>query len=309
MTARVLVVDDEADIRTFLRVTLELAGYEVVEAADGRQALEVAISDSPDVVLLDVMMPEVDGFEVVRRLRENARTAHLPVILVTARSQAADKVTGLGAGADDYVTKPFDPDELLARVATTLRRATELRATSPLTGLPGNPRIEQELARRLDAGIPFALLYADLNDFKAYNDHYGFHRGDQVIRTLADVLVAVTSEVEDAFVGHVGGDDFVAVVRPEDAERVAEEVCRRFDAVAPELYDPEDRARGSIEVADRQGVARQFPLVSVSIGITRSEQRRFSHPSEVIAAATEMKSYAKRTRGEGSSWAVDRRRG
>jgi diguanylate cyclase (GGDEF)-like protein len=255
------------------------------------------------------MMPGIDGVETCRRLRENGRTSDVPVILVTARSEGRDKVEGLAAGADDYVTKPFDPEELLARIRATLRRAEALRALSPLTGLPGNPRIEEELARRVERGEPFALLYADLNAFKAYNDHYGFSRGDRVIITLAEILtdVAAALGARDAFVGHVGGDDFVLLVEEPLLAAAAEAVCGRLDAVAPTLYDEEDRRRGFVEVADRQGAVRRHPIVSVSIGIARSRPGAFDHPSALITVATEMKHYAKLTRRQGSNWAADRR--
>lgn len=307
----VLIVDDDPDIRTFLEVTLSLGGFEVVEATNGSEAVKQAIARNPALILMDVMMPEMDGMEAVRTLRADSRTSHVPIIMVTAKAQGADKIAGFTQGADDYITKPFDPDELVVRVQATLRRAAEMRSVSPLTALPGNARIELELKRRIDDDDAFALLYADLNHFKAYNDHYGFLRGDRVIRKLAEVIVEVVGELgtADAFVGHVGGDDFIVVCKPDRATDIAEAICRRFDAAVPELYDPEDRERGSIQVKDRQGNLTTFGLVSVSIGIVSAARREMHHPTEPVALATEMKSFAK-SRCEGpSNWAVDRRDG
>jgi diguanylate cyclase (GGDEF)-like protein len=309
MSERVLVVDDDEDIRTVLRVTLELAGFTVITAADGPDGLDLARSESPDVILLDVMMPSMDGLEVLTRLRADARTAHLPVLLVTARVQSQDAVDGLEKGADDYITKPFDPDEVAARVRAAIRRADQIRARNPLTGLPGNERILTELTGRLEAGTPTALLYVDLNDFKPYNDHYGFLRGDNALRALGSLLAAIRAELddEDAFVGHVGGDDFVVVVRPDLAEAVAQRICAGFDVLAPSLYDADDREAGSIEVADRRGVAQRFGLLSLSIGIATTDRGEFEHHGEIVEVATEMKRYAKTRRSGSSVYALDRR--
>ena len=170
----------------------------------------------PDLVLADVMMPNMDGFELTRRLRQDPRTASVSIIMLTARGLSADKLEGFAIGADDYIVKPFDTPELLARIRGVLRRSRDMRAQSPLTGLPGNVRIEEEIDGRVDQGIPFAILYADLDHFKAFNDHYGFMRGDQVIQSSARLFEEVSSDETGgaAFVGHVGGDDFVVVARP-----------------------------------------------------------------------------------------------
>ncbi len=305
----VLVADDDEDIRVYLDVVLGLAGFDVVTAADGHEALVAAREVGPDLVVLDVMMPRMGGFEALQRLREDARTSHLPVMLLTARTQREDTVEGLEAGADDYVTKPFDAEVLLARIRATLRRADQQRARNPLTGLPGNERILGELSERLDAERPLALLYVDLDQFKPYNDHYGFLRGDEAIRGLADLLEQVAGEHGDAhtFVGHIGGDDFVVIVVPEQAEPVARAICGRFDALAPGFYDPPDRLAGGIEVADRRGVPQRYPLLSLSIGIASSDRRDFVHQGEVVTVATEMKRYAKSHSSGRSGWAFDRR--
>ncbi|HSK23483.1 MAG TPA: response regulator [Egicoccus sp.] len=309
MSRRVLVVDDEADVRVYLTVTLELAGFDVVEAGDGIEALELARSNAPDLVLLDVMMPRLDGMQTLRRLRSDPRTSHLPVLLTTARAQRDDVLQGLDSGADDYLTKPIDADVLVARVRAALRRADQQRSLNPLTGLPGNERILGELSGRLDRNEDVALLYVDLDQFKPYNDHYGFLRGDDALRALADLLRDVASEVGDAetFVGHVGGDDFVVVLAPELAEAVADAVCTRFDAIAPSLYDVEDRRAGGIEVADRRGVPQHFGLLSLSIGVAMTTQRDIGHHGELVTVATEMKRYAKSRAVSGSAYAVDRR--
>lgn len=304
---KVLVVDDDPFIARLLEIELCAAGYDVRTASDGERALEVVGEACPDLVLADVMMPNMDGFELTRRLRQDSRTASVSVIMLTARGLSADKLEGFSVGADDYIVKPFDTPELLARIRGVLRRAKEMRAQSPLTGLPGNVRIEEEIEKRVAGEDLFAILYADLDHFKAYNDHYGFTRGDEAIqhsaRLIQDVALAVGGI--DIFVGHVGGDDFVVVCHADHAASIAERIVERFDVDAPDLYDPEDRARGYIEVVNRRGETQRFPFLSISVGIATAAHRTFSHYAQAVAIATEMKTFTKAT--PGSSWAVDRR--
>jgi diguanylate cyclase (GGDEF)-like protein len=309
MSDKVLVVDDDPDIARFIEVNLRTQGFEVHLASDGVEALERARDVLPDLVLVDVMMPRMDGFQVVDRLRSEPRTANVSIIMLTAKALTADKVLGITTGADDYIIKPFDPVELVARVKGTLRRAREMRAMSPLTGLPGNARIQQELERRIEGGETFALLYADLDHFKAYNDHYGFLRGDDALRAVGRIVQDVALEIggNAVFVGHLGGDDFVLVSTIELAETLCAQIIKRLDREIPLLYDEEDRGRGHIEVQNRQGRIEQFPPLSISIGVATSVRRRFSHPGEAVAVATELKEYVKRTPGSG--FAFDRRGG
>jgi diguanylate cyclase (GGDEF)-like protein len=307
MPESILVVDDDPDIARFVEVNLRSAGYEVAVAGDGEEALDKAAELRPDLVLLDVMMPRIDGFEVAQRLRRSPQTANTSIIMLTAKALSADKVTGLQSGADDYIIKPFDPIELLARVKGTLRRAKEMRNLSPLTGLPGNIRIQEEIERQVREARPFAVLYCDLDNFKAYNDQKGFVRGDRLIQAVARIIQdAVVEHVgTDGFVGHVGGDDFVAVLAPDPSEDVAKRICEHFDEARSEFYEPEDLERGFVRVEDRKGVLQDIPLVAISVGIASTDRRRFAHYGEAVAVATEMKSFAKRE--PGSSYAVDRR--
>jgi diguanylate cyclase (GGDEF)-like protein len=305
----VLVVDDDPDIARFIEVNLRTHGYDVYLASDGVEALQRAFELHPSLMLVDVMMPRMDGFQVVERLRADPRTANVSIIILTAKALTADKVLGLTAGADDYIIKPFDPVELVARVKGTLRRAREMRAVSPLTGLPGNARIHEEIQRLINAGQPHALLYADLDNFKSYNDHYGFLRGDEAIRFVAQCIQdsALGVAGAEAFVGHIGGDDFLVICPPDKAEALCREIITRFDAKASLLYEPEDRSQGYIEVTNRLQEVQRIPLMSISIGVATSERRAFTHPGEVVTVATELKEFAKRS--SGSSWAIDRRGG
>ena len=304
----ILVADDDEDIVRFVEVNLRLEGFEVVTANDGEQALQQAYDRLPDLVLLDVMMPKIDGFEVCQRLRSDSRTKNISVIMLTAKSLSADKVVGLTAGADDYMIKPFDPIELVARVKSALRRSREMRAINPLTQLPGNVQVQQEVQSLVTAKSPFALMYIDIDNFKAFNDYYGFLRGDEAIKMVARCAGEVVSRMigDQGFVGHIGGDDFVAIADPDRAEDVATEILKCWDRSMIELYDQEDLDRGYIEVPDRQKRMHRYGLCTLSIGIATNVEREIVSHWEASEIASEMKSFAKRE--QKSSYAVDRRK-
>ena len=306
MAEKVLIVDDDPAIRLLMEAILRPEGYDLLQAGDGVEALILLRGELPDLVVLDVMMPQVDGVEVCRQLREDPRTRGTSVIMLTARALSADVLEGLAAGADDYVIKPFHPVELVARVKSTLRRARQMRDASPLTGLPGNSSILQELRLRVDAQASFALMHVDLDHFKAVNDRYGFLRGDAAIKLLGSFIQDVVA-VRDphGFVGHIGGDDFAVICEAGVAETVASEIIAHFDRAAPSLYDEEDRVRGHITVPDRSDQLRDYPLLSVSIGVATTARRPIGSHVEAGEIAAQMKSVAKRQ--PGSAYAVDRR--
>jgi diguanylate cyclase (GGDEF)-like protein len=303
----ILVVDDDKDIARFVEVNLQLEGFQVLVAHDAFQALELVAQHQPDLAVVDVRMPNMDGVELTSRLRADPMTAAMPIIMLTAKSLSVDKVMGLTAGADDYIVKPFDTAELVARVKSTLRRIQEFREVSPLTGLPGNNRILREIADRVRKGVEYAVCYIDIDRFKAVNDVYGFGRGDEFIGALAQALHRAVIEVEPAaFLGHVGGDDFVVVCHPDQVRPVTSQAVDDFERAADKLYHPDDLARGCLEVVDRRGNVQRVNLVTISVGVALSTQHQFTDPREVISVATEMKSVAKKQ--PGSFVAYDRRR-
>lgn len=308
-TARVLVADDDPEIVRLVSAVLLETGFEVLSASEGTEAFEQAVTYKPDVILLDVMMPGLDGIEVCRRIRRHAGTSHICVMLLTALAATADKLLGLRAGADDYITKPFDPDELIERMRSALRRNRDMAALSPLTGLPGNRQIEEMVVRLLEEGSAFAVMHVDIDNFKAFNDRYGVLRGDMAIKQLARcVEVAMNGAgASRGFVGHVGGDDMMVLIDPELAEPVARAILDSWDAEVAELYDSKDALAGEIGVLDRQHRLRTYPLMTVSIGIANSATRLFANHLEATDIAAEMKQTAK---GQpGSSYAIDRRTG
>lgn len=305
MAARVLVVEDDDTTRGALRALLDDAGYLCDEASDGERAVAAASDALFDLVVLDLGLPGMSGTDVHRLLRRDPRTRFLPIVFLTAQSDRQVKLAELEAGAEDFITKPYDAEELLARVGAAVRRWSGMRAVNPLSGLPGNPTITEEIESRLTRNEEFALLYVDIDRFKEFNDHYGFTRGDRVLILLSEILVQVAG-ADQRFVGHIGGDDFVVLARIDDAEALAERITRRFDDAIRALYDPGDRARGWIEARDRRGKLRHIPFATVSIGIVNVPPGRFEGAIAAARAAAEVKEVAKRQ--PGSAWAVDRRK-
>ncbi len=281
---KVLVVDDDRNLRTIIRTNLEVAGYRVVTANDAADALTVLGQELPDVIVLDVMLPTC---------------AHVPIMMLTARSETEDAVNGFEAGADDYVAKPFSPKELLARVRAKIRRVAVDSSLNPLTRLPGNLAIENEIRRRFDGRLPWAVIYIDLDNFKAFNDVYGFVRGDEAIRLLATTLQhAIRSHGEDQdFVGHIGGDDFILVTDPRRAEPLARTIGAAFDRDVRGLYDEADLARGSIMTTDRRGVVSSYPVMSLSLAVVTDERRHITNYQQIGEVAAELKGFAKKQSG------------
>jgi diguanylate cyclase (GGDEF)-like protein len=248
------------------------------------------------------------GDQILTEIRGDFRTRLIPVVFLTVRGSLKDKVEHLLGGADDYVTKPFIPEELVARMRAVMSRSTITRDLNPLTGMSGNTDILREMGRRLADRERFACLYPDIDSFKSYNDHYGFLRGDDVIKTLATIILEVleANPSQRHFAGHVGGDDFVVLTDPDLAEKIATEVTNRFDEAVPALYDTGDRERGWIESEERNGNTLRTPLLSVSIGIVIAEPGRYTSAAALASRAAEVKGVAKRM--PGSKWVLDRRR-
>lgn len=313
----IVVADDDPRIGKHLQRILEREGFAVLLLDRSPAVLELGADRIPDLFLLDISMPELDGLEVCRRLRGHPRLSDVPVIFITGRDRTEDIVAGFEAGASDYITKPITPATLLARVRTHLRlhrskqelerlRVLALDA-NPLTGLPGNNTIRETVARILREGAADSVLYCDLDHFKAFNDRHGFARGDEAILFTARIVSETARERggAEAFVGHVGGDDFVVAVPSAVSRAVAEEIASRFDAGIGAFYDEEEREAGGIASRDRRGVEQFFPLMTISIGGVDLVPGRFTHLLEVVNASAEVKRYAKGMAG--SSVHFDRR--
>ena len=294
--ADILVVEDEQLIARLLQETLQSEGYNVVTAVNGEDAVQFALGETPHLVILDLMLPGIDGYEVVRRLHTYPKTIHIPIIVLSALGEPKDKVSAFETGVDDYITKPFHTDELIARIHAQLRRVQQ-NFLSPLIGLPGGFQVELAIKHKLNSKEPWSLLYLDLDNFKAFNDAYGFLTGNDMIRLVGRICQRVVREFgnPDDFVGHVGGDDFVVVTTPELAHTLCSYICEYYKEESIHLYRPDDLRRGSISGVDRKGRSYQFPLVSLSIGVINNQIWQLHSMQEVSYLAAEAKNHAKQS--------------
>jgi diguanylate cyclase (GGDEF)-like protein len=307
MSIKILIADDDPDIRDILKLTLQEENYEVIEAKDGEEGLKIIRSKPLDLVLLDYKMPKMDGRQLCNLIKKDLLLQHLPIIMVTGKGEVSDKIDGIDAGADDYIVKPFEPKELLARIRMVLRRTQRDLEANPLTRLPGNVAILNELSNCIDRKNQFAVCYVDLDKFKAYNDKYGFEHGDEVIRETARILLGATKEFgnPDDFVGHIGGDDFVIITTPDVSDKICEKVIHDFDNISPSFYNEEDRQNGFIIGYDRQSKIHRIQLLSVSIGVVTNELRQITHVAEIGEIGAELKKLAKSE--ERSNYVKDKR--
>ncbi|MDP2937758.1 MAG: response regulator, partial [Candidatus Omnitrophota bacterium] len=245
---RILIVDDDPDILDVLEITLSEENYEIFKAMDGEEAIRIIKSKPLDLVLLDYAIPKMNGRQVCMEVKKDILLRHLPIIMVTGKGEVSDKVGGIDAGADDYIVKPFEPKELLARIRMILRRTARDLEANPLTRLPGNVSILNELSSCLESNTLFAVCYIDIDKFKSYNDKYGFEHGDEVIRETARILIQSTHELGNPndFIGHIGGDDFVIVTAPDVVDSLCRKIIDEFEKRSPSFYNETDREKGYI---------------------------------------------------------------
>ncbi|MGH2354704.1 MAG: GGDEF domain-containing response regulator [Chloroflexota bacterium] len=303
----ILVIEDDLETRELLRDTLEDGGFAVRVAEDGARGLAALRERSPSLIIIDQLLPDLLGSEVCRHIRGEPRYAAIPVVILTSLGDSANQLAAFGAGADDYVVKPFEVDQLVARLHSHVRRSIRERQLSPLTGLPGNLEIDHAIASRLAQHESFAVGWIDIDNFKVYNDRYGFFAGDQVIERTGRLVRQIADDMEygPSFAGHIGGDDFVLVVPLELAEQAAQEVVSGFDVQRAEFYSAKDLERGHVMGRTREGAARRFPLISVSVAVVPCPAGRFQNPAEIAQRATEIKHFLKQRPGSG--WMTDRR--
>ncbi|MGD2041599.1 MAG: response regulator, partial [Anaerolineae bacterium] len=272
-------------------------GYETIVAPRGKEALEICRRNLPNLVILDIMLPDINGYEVCTQLRSNLRTSHIPIIFLTQKDERSDQITGLERGADDYITKPFDLQLLMLRVQGALRRANWLNLTSPVTGLPSSKLVEDQL-RQIIRREDWAVLYIGINHIDDFNDVYGFVAGDDVLRFTVMILAEVVDELGSGseFIGHIGGDDFIIISEPESAPKIKERLQQRFDEEVVTFYNFKDRERGHIEVVDGEGKKQQAPLMTVAVGLIYHDTVPFSDIREITEVAAEARRRAQQER-------------
>jgi PleD family two-component response regulator len=281
---RILVVEDDVDISNMLRIYFDSQGYEVLVASRGQDALDICRRKLPNIIVLDIMLPDIDGYEVCRRLRSNLRTSHIPVLFLTQRDERSDKIAGLELGADDYITKPFDIEELKWRVQNALKRAKYENLTNPTTGLPSAKLIEEQL-KQLMRRNGWTILYIGINDFEPFKEVHGFVAGDDVLRFVAIILVESVEEfgTVDDFIGHVGGDDFILTTTTEKASLLRQRLIERFQVEVGTFYSFREKEQGFIIAKNTDGSEREVPLMSLAIGLV--PESTFADIREITEAA------------------------
>jgi DNA-binding response OmpR family regulator len=298
LRARIIFAEDDEAMRSMVTDVLTAAGHAVVAFADGGSAIDRIKAEPPDLVLLDYRMGTPDGFEVCRRIKDDPRLEHVPVLLLTAENDVEDRIEGFEAGADDYLPKPFDARELVARVRALLRLSEQGRALNPTTGLPGGAAIEREFDKRHQAGRPFTLCYLDLDHFKAFNDRFGFATANALIEDLGHTLRRIVSGTDD-FAGHIGGDDFVIMCAPQAARPL---VRRAQLGVLDALHrhvSPDILERGAYAGRLRDGQAAQVPLTGLAAAILHLNPKTMPPLARLGEMAADAKQLAKQSPKDG----------
>ncbi|MCZ2126815.1 MAG: response regulator [Anaerolineales bacterium] len=286
--ARLLVVEDDLDIAKMLKIYFTALQYEVDVANRGRDALEKTRQVLPHLIILDIMLPDIDGYEVCRTLRTNTRTSHIPVIFLTQKDERSDKLQGLELGADDYITKPFDIEELKLRVQGAIRRAERESLTDPRSGLPAGRLIEDQL-RSIIRKDSWALLDLRINNFEAFKDVYGFVAGDDVMRYAAMLIGEVVDEIgtSNDFIGHAGGDNFIIITTVEAAPAIRQKIKERFAEGVLSHYNFMDRQQGFIMAPKAEGVVEKAGFMTFSAGMVSPDSYSFADIREITEMAAE----------------------
>ncbi len=298
---KILIVDDIRLHRDRAAEILARRGYVTVQAESGLRALDMVMSESPDLVILDAYMPDVDGLDVMQRLKADPFTHHIPVLVFTGDNSKTLEIQSLQGGADGFVRKTFDPEELVAQVEALLRRSYQF---NPLTKLPAAPYLHRQINARLAQNQPTAVVYADIDHFRPFNQLYGHPTGDEVLLHFARLMVE-TLPARSAFVAHLGGDDFIAVLPPETAETFSQTLVEHFRALRDTFYSPDDLARKYILVEGRRGDLKQTPLMTLSVALVTNERRVLINYIQVSDLLADVMRFLKAQGG--GNWARDRR--
>lgn len=307
MADKILIVDDDVDCLELTRALLLEWDYRVITTVSGLEAIEKAKRELPDLILMDVHLGDMSGPDVCEKLRGHFATRFIPIIMLTVEDQVRRKIEGLAKGADDYVMKTIDPEELKARVETLIRRTSEQANVNPLTKLPGNIVIEQLVRERLENGVTFSVCYCDLDNFKAYNDRYGYAAGDRVLLHTSQLIVQTVNKMggDQDFVGHIGGDDFVFVTTPDKEAELSHAIMAIFDASIAQFYAEEDLQNQGITLASHTGEPKRYPLMTITIAAVNNDEKEFESHRILAERAAEIKLYLKQS--EGSNFLSDRR--
>lgn len=305
---RILVADTDPSILKLIHARLAVRGYEVIEKETAEEVMQYLEDENADLLLISTDIDKHGSGGLITKIREKPHLSSVPVIMMTSADHLADLVVCLERGYDDFLIKPFDSLVLQLRIALNIRRTMEKVNANALTHLPGNHAIDKVVAQKISAGEHFSVLYIDINQFKSFNDRYGFEKGDDVLRHTARILRGTVPKVVkhgDGFIGHIGGDDFIVVVHPEDEEPFARAFIEEFDRIIVTYYNDEDRKRAGIRVKNRRGKWEDFPLMSCSVAACSTLSKPYKSLGEIAQDAAQVKSFLKSQ--PGSAYLRDRR--
>ena len=301
-----MVVDDDPEIVQILEVNFSHANFEVISARNGAQVLKKASKEKPDIILLDALLPDLGSFEICQRLKESEQTSSIPVIIIGTEGESEDKMASVICEADHYITKPFYPNDVVALVENYFKRMERDKNTNPLTGLPNQIQVNNEVSCLIEQNKTFAALYVDIDDLRAFNRVYGFAQGDRAIQLLGEILreaVRLFGNPDD-LVGHLGGDNFVIVTTTPKARMLCQRTIRDFDSRIRTLYNQKDLEKGYIEYEGQLGQMEQCSVMTLSIAVITNESQAFHHYLQVVEAATQLIEHLRRF--SGSNYYFDR---
>lgn len=286
---RILVVEDDFDISNMLRIYFSGQGYEVQVAPRGGDALSMTRKQLPNLIMLDIMLPDMNGYDVCRELRTTTRTSYIPIIFLTQKDERSDRITGLELGADDYVTKPFDIEELKLRVQNAIAAATRINQIDPKSGLPTGRLIEDHLRGLMRSTRTWTYIDVKIKNYDPFNEVYGFVAGDELLRFMALLLNEIVDDVgtPDDYVGHPGRDNFIVITYNTDPKRIMDRLQQRFAEEVKQHYSFIDRERGYILVPDGVRGEKQVDLMSLVMGSVSTATHRFSDIREITELAAE----------------------
>lgn len=270
--------------------------------------IEGVLRDIPSLIIINEDGVDEDTIKICDSIRGDENNIITPIIVISSNHDKDHRVKILKAGVEHYIKAPIDEEYMYYTIVNAIRLLYTNRGISPLTGLPGNIQIQTEIKRRLLNKEDFCVIYLDLDNFKAYNDVYGFLNGDEIIKFTAKTIMnnINSNDCEDCFVGHIGGDDFVAMISGVNCEKICQNIVIEFDEGVKRFFTRTDLDKGYIEVPDRKGVIEQFPITSISIGVVVVDKGRFKNTLEIGEVAAQVKHLAKTTFG--STYVIDRRK-
>ena len=293
---KLLIAEDDDDTSFLLSSALGDAGFLCLRARNGEEALNLARTELPDAMVLDVMMPKMDGLEVCSRIKADVLLSRIPILLLTSLAGVDDRVAGLEAGADDYLPKPFDIRELAARVKALIRQSRRERDRNPTTNLPAGEAIEERVTELLKKMVPFCVLYVDIENFRSYADVYGYRKADEVIADTGRLILQKARHASDPppFVGHVGGDDFLIICSAEVALPLTDAIESSFLSTVEQFYTEADQQRGYLSFPEDTGEFRKVDFMRPSIANVTVGPGMFASVEDLAGEVTRTKFQVRR---------------